>query len=655
MERADLEQWRPRDVARLLALVETQRRYFQEIVASIPVGLLVLSPGLDIILANGAARRMLGLASHGPLAARVDTILPGWVLERVGQVLESGVPQGGLLIEEGARRWLRIGISAIRSWEESEPEAVLAIEDLSGSAVAMGAPVRAGAVPVPSAVRGRVAAGELVDSLEAVVWAVELGSMRFLFVSQHAEELLGFPTDFWTNNPSFWADRIHPSDRDRVTQCYRRAVEQRQATACEFRALAADGRVVWLRESVRVATDGEGRPVMLAGVSVDVTERRLLEQQMVQAERVEAVTKLASRMAHDLNNMLMILTGYSEELLSGLPATSPLRAEVQEILSAAERISGLTSHLLAFTRKQAAAAETIELEPVVSAAAEQSGVPWKGSLGGDRVKANAAQLEQVLTAAIAAARKDQAPPARITVEISSVEIREELQRAQPPLGRGEYAVVAIAASNGIGEVHISSGGFERFLPEKDPADDTAQRMAQAYGIVRQWGGDIAVANGASDGWLYRVFLERVAGPPGAEPAPRKEEAGPAPSGAGLATVLVVEDENGIRSLVRKFLTKHGFEVLEASNGEQALALVQQSPHRIDLLITDMMMPKMGGRELVDRLHQQGREMKILYISGYTDDVSVYARELPAGSAFLQKPFTLNSLLEKVREVLSSRG
>ncbi|MBZ5607014.1 MAG: response regulator [Acidobacteriia bacterium] len=661
MERADLEQWRPKDVARLLALVETQRRYFQEIVASIPVGLLVLSPDLEIILANAAARKLLGLADSGSLRVRMDTILPGWVLERVGQALKSGTPQTNLVVEGEApsRRRLRIGISVVRSWEEAEPEAVLAIEDLSaglamGQAAAPSAS-RAGQVPVPSAAVRGIAASELVDNLEAVVWAVELGSMRFLFVSQHAEELLGFPADFWINNPSFWADRVHPADRERVTRFYQRAIEQRQANACEFRAMAADGRVVWLRETVRVAMDSEGRPVLLAGISVDVTERRLLEQHMVQAERIEAVTKLASRMAHDLNNMLMILTGYSEELLSGLPPASPLRAEVQEILTAAERISGLTAHLLAFTRKQAAAAETIELEPVVSAVAERLGVEWKGSLRGDRVRANAGQMEPVLTAVIEAARKMLQPQGRITVEISSVEIREELQRAQAPLRRGEYAAITIAGPNGRGEVHLNGGSFERFLPEKDPADDTAARLAQAYGMVRQWGGDIGVANGAADGWLYRIFLERVAGPPGAPAPPRVEEAGPAPAGPGLETVLVVEDENGIRSLVRKFLSKHGFEVLEAANGEQALALVREFPRRIDLLITDMMMPQMGGRELVDRLHQQGRDMKILYISGYTDDASVYAAELPPGSAFLQKPFTLNSLLEKVRAVLNARS
>lgn len=647
-------------MARLLALVEGQRRYFQEIVASLPVGVLVLSAQLEVVLANTAARKLFNLARSGPVGLNLEAVLPRWVLERIRQVLKTGARETSILVdtELPGRRRLQIGILAMRSWDdEAAPEALLTIEDLSAPRAAARAEIpgawRAGAVPVREALSGGVASPEVLNHLAAVVWAMEARSMRFVFVSQPAEALLGFPADFWMDNSSFWADRVYPGDREWVTQCYHRAIESREGTTCEFRAMTADGRVVWLRETVRVVADAEGRPLYLAGLSVDVTERRLLEQQLVQAERVEAVTKLASRMAHDLNNMLMVPMGNAEELLNALPATSPLRAEAQEILTATERMKGLTNHLLAFARRPPASVDTIELEPVVAAVSERLGVEFQPSGSPNRVRANGGELEQVLTAVVDFVRKASPARARITVETSRLEIREEPQRARAPLRRGDYAVISVIGPDAKRETELTAQIFERFLPEKDPADDTAARLAQAYALLRRWGGDISVSNGPAEGPLFRIFLERAGGATETPAEPSSADAGPSPAAASLGTILVVEDEAAIRALVRKFLSKHGYEILEAANGELALSLLDERGVRPDLLITDMVMPRMGGRELVDSLREKGQDMKVLYISGYTDDATVYAAELPPGSAFLQKPFTLSALLDKVRQILAS--
>jgi PAS domain S-box-containing protein len=656
MDRADLEQWRPKDVARLLALVESQRRYFQEIVAAIPVGVLVLSPDLDVILANGAVRKIFNLTASGPVGLKLETVLPKWVLDRIGQALKTGVSENNILVDTqlAGKRRLQIGILAIHSWDdEAAPEALLTIEDLSGARAAAQAEVlpagRAGAVLVRE---GGITAPDVLNHLDAAVWAVELRSMNFVFVNGQAQGLLGFPADFWINNPSFWADRVYPGDRELVTQCYRHAIERQEGATCEFRALTANGRLVWLRETVRVVADSEGRPALLAGISVDVTERRLLEQQQIQSERVDAIRRFASRMAHDLNNLLMVPMGNAEELLNALPATSPLHAEAQEILTATERMKELTNHLLAFARRPPALADTIELEPVLAALSERVGViEILGSGSPNRVKANAGELEQVLTAVVEFVRKASPVRARITVETSRVEIREELQRGNAPLRQGDFAVISVISPHAKRETGLDAATFERFLPEKDATDETAAPLARAYALVRRWGGDISVSNGPAEGLLFRIFLERVGGAPEVPVEPSSAEAGTSPASAALATILVVEDEAGIRALVRKFLRKHGYEIFEAANGEQALAMLAEHHGRIDVLITDMVMAQMGGRELVDRLREQGRDMKVLYISGYTDDASVYAAELPPGSAFLQKPFTLSALLEKVQQIL----
>jgi len=655
MERADLEQWKAREVARLLALVETERRYYQEIVASIPVGLLVLSSDLAIISANRAIRKIFALRSGDSLRGRLDSLLPGWVLDRVTEVMKTGVAETDIVAEtarEGKR--VRVGIQAIRNWDdEASQEALLTIEDLTGIEIAPQPQAQA-----PAAEPQAFPASELIDNLDAIVWAVELPAMNFLFVSKQAEKVLGYGGDQWMSNPSFWTDRVYAADRDWVAQSYRRAMDRGEGHACEFRAVTSDGRIVWLRESARLLKDAEGQPAYFIGVAVDVTERRELEDQLVQSERVEAVSRLASRMAHDLNNMLMILTGYGEELLNGIPAGSQLRGDVQEILAAAGRMNGLTSQLLAFARHPGNVAGIVSLETVLSGMKKRLASPqvdFKISSDAGQVKADAAQLEQVLTSIIERARLSMQAEGGITIETSHVEITEDLRRADAPLRPGSYAVITITNQGRPLEGEARATLFETILPGKDAIDEAAGAVSRAYGIVRQWGGDISVSNGPVEGSVFRVFLESVGEHAAnqAEPVAIVPEV-VAPDATRAETILVVEDEAGIRALVRKILRRQGYEVLEASNGDEALTVCGEHPGTLDLLITDVMMPQMGGRELVDRMREQCRGMKVLYVSGYTDDSSIYSGNLPPGTAFLQKPFTLGSLLDKVKEVLAAK-
>ena len=680
MERTDLDQWRGREVARLLALVETQRRYYQEIVASIPVGLLVLSEDLRILLANAAARKIFGLHS-GEFPRRIDTILPAALLDRIEEVLKTTIQQTGVLVEIGRdQRRLRVGILAIRSWdEEAAQEAVLTIEDLTGETAAaevaaapspvieMTTPAKP-AEPAPEATVASEAAPaipaqQLIDSVDAIVWAVELPNMNFIFASPQAEKLLGFAPAHWTSHPSFWFDRIAESDRHWVVKSYQDAIESGTPHSCEFQAIAAAGKTVWLREYARVLPGAEGQPRYMIGIAVDITERRMLEDQLLQAERVEAVSRLASRMAHDLNNVLMILTGYSEELLTNLPAGSNLRSDVQEILAATDRMTALTGQLLSFARHPGGAVTELDLESTLgrfgprlnALLGTHVGLELRVSAQPHRVRADMGQLEQAITAIVERARQGMHAGEKILIETSHISVSEDLHRPNAPLQPGEYAVISIIAPGQPLDAEAKAAMFECSLPGKEPWDDVAATLSRAYGIVRQWGGDISVSNEPSV-TMFRVFLPRLESPAiqaAAEPA-SSVEAPPAAAepSAPLATILVVEDEAGIRALVRKILHRQGYQVLEAANGQDALALCREQGRRVDLLITDLLMPQMGGRELVERLQTQGHEMKVLYVSGYTDDATVYSGELPPGTAFLQKPFTLGSLLDKVKEVLA---
>ncbi|HWY48950.1 MAG TPA: response regulator [Bryobacteraceae bacterium] len=677
MERADLEQWKGREVARLLALVETERRYYQEIVASIPVGLVVLSSDLSIISSNRAVRTIFGLRSGDALRGRLDALLPGWVLDRVNAVLHTGIAQTNVLVESETdeKRHLRLSILPIRSWDDdSEQEALISIEDLSTteqtpqlslSLKKESTPEPASGAEVPQArsTTSDARDSEILDNLEAVVWTLDLPGKNFAFVSRRAEQLLGYPAETWMANPSFWTDRVHPADRDWVTQSYQRAIERGESHVAEFRAVALDGRTLWLREMARVVADSHGHASRLAGVTMDITERRLLEDQLTQAERVEAVSKLSSRLAHDLNNMLMIMTGYGEELLNGLPPGSSLRSDVQEILTATERMTGLTSQLLSFARRQAAPAGTVELETMLSTVqqylrvlvGEQTKLEVKLSPESNVVRADPSQLEQILAAIVERLRQIVQDKGLIRIETSRVDIREDLRRPDAPLQPGAYGVITIRSTGRPFEGDLKSSLFESVLSSKEPTDDSASAVSRAYGTVRQWGGDIAVSNEPYEGPVVSLYLARNAETLGLDrkPEPKVAEAAPVEAAFHLETILVVEDEAGIRALVRKILRRQGYQVLEASNGDEALVICREHSGPIDLLITDVIMPEVGGRELVTRFHELRGAAKVLYVSGYTDDATIYSGNYPAGTAFLQKPFTLGALLDKVKEVLGS--
>ncbi len=701
MERAELEQWKGREVARLLALVENERRYYQDIVATIPVGLLVLARDLSIVSSNRAIRRIFNLRSGEPVRGRLDVMLPEWVLDKIQIVFEGGGPVQNLIVDHVGKH-LRVSAMPIRNGdEENQYEALISIEDLTGEELvvhaappaptAVEAPVTETAVepeapapveePVTSAAPepepvakiepkpepAAAEAVELLQSLDAIIWAVDIPSMQFLFVTNTAEEVLGYHPDYWLNNADFWSERIDAADRSAVLDSYHEAIEHGRRHSCEFRAKSADGRTLWLRETSRILTGPDGQPKHLIGLTIDITERRRLEDEHVRAERMEAIAKLCSRLSHDLNNMLMIINGYGEELLDHVAKTDPVRADIQEILTATERITALTNHLLAFTRRLAGPATTIDLSDLLGAAADK----FKKSAGpkvaieiqpdpGLQGTANREQLEEFLTA-LALRAGAIMEGGKLSIAAGETEIKEDLRRDERVIAPGTYAVISIQDTGGLVDRNEQTTLFESFLPVHELPGETGAIISRGYTFVRQWGGDIFVEPTAAGTKIsvllpYAGRIEPVVAPaPAPVEAPKPVEEPPAAvpvEEPKMETILVVEDEAGIRALVRKILKRQGYGVLEAGSGEEAIKLCQERHEKIDLLITDIMMPKMDGRELADKIREVCGDMKVLYVSGYTDDPGIYAGDFPSGTAFLQKPFTLGSLLEKVKEVLA---
>lgn len=673
MVRSDLEQWKAREVARLLALVDTERRYYQEIVATVPVGLLILSPELKILSSNREVRRIFGSRRGDPVGGQLDTLLPTWVLEKVREVLDTGVPQNNILVqmEREAGTFLRVSIQSIRSWDdETEREALVTIEDVSGTAALSSSPVPASvmdaqleASPVPSS--------DLLQTVDAIIWAVELPSKQFLYVNDKAQDFLGFPAEKWLETAGFWSERIHPEDRDWVLKSYDHAIENCTRHSCEYRAQTSSGRAVWLRETARILLDEQGQTKHLIGIAVEVTQRRLLEEQVIRSQRGDAVAKLGSRVSHEINNLLTVVSGYSSELTNGLPPTHPLYGDLQEILSAADRLRGVAEGLAGFARRPELSTQVIDLAEFISAL----GPKLHGALG-ERiqldmqmfpatigVQADAAQLEQLMLALGERGRRVMRDGGKLTIECSPLEINEDLHRKETILRPGVYAVLSIEDTGPTPDPDTRAAMFESIPALRDHQDESAAVLSRVYPLVRQWGGNVSVSVNSPQGAVFQVFLPRIGELIAAEHSepeavPVETSPQPAPEPAPVVkpereTILIAEDDAGIRGLVKNILRRQNYAVLDAASADEAVKTTREHTGKVDLLIADVTASDFDGIRLAEKIISANPGIKVLYLSGYTDDPSAQPADLPEGAAFLQKPFTLGSLLKKVKEVLEA--
>jgi two-component system, cell cycle sensor histidine kinase and response regulator CckA len=661
MERADLEQWKGKEVARLLSLVETERRYYQEMVAALPVALAVLAADRSVVSANRAFRQLFGLSTEDLRRKSIEQILPAdeatanRLIEKIRDVNVNGIPQPGFLLEMGEKLF-RISILPIRNWnDEMEMETLLTAADVSD--------VRAGAGATIAAASPQVSFP--TESFPAVVWRADAATLRFTEVGGAAEGLLGYPAAKWLAPADFFAERIHPEDRAATLAHYRAAVGESRDASAEFRAITAAGETIWCRETVRVSRQG-----LLSGVCAAVTQRKQIEWQRVAAERTAALQGLSAQLAHDLNNPLMIVTGYAEEMLHGLNPDDVRRADVEQILGATRRMEAITAQMLQFTRKQAEAPRSLDIAAVLSglrgtiARTAGEGVTIAMNPAGPVwASADRKQLEGIVLALVSAAREDAPHGATITIACDPATIAELVETdSAAPFKPGSYARLTVHASGPAMDVNQQPGVFESFLiKEQQTKDQSASAMAtlaHAYAVVREWDGDIAFQSEGSRGVTFMVYLP-WADPP-AVPAPSRAVAvGQHPSPAlrpdsWRETILVVDDEPGIRALVAKILRRERYIVLEAGSAEEAMTVTLIHGAPIHLLLSDVMLPDRSGRQIAEQLHEFTAGIKVIYISGFTDDESVRTGDFPPGSRFLQKPFTLGALVSTVREALDSK-
>jgi two-component system cell cycle sensor histidine kinase/response regulator CckA len=418
-----------------------------------------------------------------------------------------------------------------------------------------------------------------------------------------------------------------------------------------------DGRILLCEWFNTPFTDSTGQVIGCLSLAADVTEKRSLEQQLRQAQKMDAIGQLAGGVAHDFNNLLTVILGFGEIAKSSLPADNPAHDLVGQMTQAGERAASLTRQLLAFSRQQVMAARVLDLNAILTDLEKMlrrvlgEDVSLASSLQPNlgRIKADAGQIEQVIVNLAVNARDAMPQGGKLTIETANVELDEEYARAHPEVRPGRYVLLAVSdTGHGMSE-EVKARIFEPFFTTKAPGKGTGLGLATVFGIVKQSGGCIEVYSEPGVGTSFKVYLPRASGPI----SMGKSHQGLRPAPGGNETILLVEDEDAVRALVRIVLQGGGYHVLEAADGDEALRVAQQQQGPIHLLVSDVVMPGLGGRQLSERLLALYPRMKVLFLSGYTDDAVVRHGILQEKVDFLQKPFSTNTLAEKVREVLDS--
>ncbi len=484
------------------------------------------------------------------------------------------------------------------------------------------------------------------------------------FLNKAAQELHGLPelplpAPDWTSHfQLFSEDGRTPLAAEQTP--VRRALRGEVVRNAEVVVLPRQGpqRTLLISGQATVGPVGEKQGALL--LIRDVTEQKMMEQQFVQSQKIEAVGRLAGGVAHDFNNLLTIITGYSQLVRDQLKKEDPLRPSIEEVIAASDRAASLTRQLLAFSRKQVLAPQVLDLNQIIQNLSKM----LRRLIGEDvevrnvlsprlgRVRADPAQIEQIIINLALNGRDAMPRGGKLIIETADVELDQAYASRHMAMVPGGYVMLAVT-DTGIGmdeetQAHI----FEPFFTTKEKGKGTGLGLAMVYGTVKQSGGYIWVYSEPARGTTFKVYLPRVEDETDVV-APR--QTANAEAARGSETILLVEDEEAVRSMVRGLLETHGYRVFAADKAREVLQFCQLEPGAIHLLLTDVVMPRMSGRELAERVTALHPETRVLYMSGYTDDAIVHHGVSNTGVAFIQKPFTPDALMGKVREVLDARA
>jgi PAS domain S-box-containing protein len=483
-------------------------------------------------------------------------------------------------------------------------------------------------------------------------WSVET---NVLVWDDNLRRIYELASDEPMTNYEQFMSRVHPDDREFVSQSVARTLQAGDALDYEFRILLPDGRVRWIADLGKVGRDGQGRPLYLTGVCMDVTDRRAVEERLRQSHRMESVGRLAGGVAHETNNQMSVVLSAADFILRRSDVPEAARADLEHIRKAAERTSAVTAQLLAFSRRQILRPVVLDLNELVRSwesvlrrtMGEDCVVLLRPRPGPLSIRADRGRLEQVLLNLTLNARDAMPRGGTLTVETSVTEITDQYLRRRPGVAirPGMYVVLAVTDTGHGMDRETLGHVFEPFFTTKGVGHGTGLGLSTVYGIVKQSDGYVWAYSEPGQGSTFKVYL-----PLAEQSAPSPEPPVSIPVRVGHGeSVLLVEDDEGVRQVTKRALEEGGYRVLEAANGRDALALLASTSSRIALVLTDVVMPKMSGRELADRIAELSPGTPVIFTSGYTDGEIVRRGLLDPTAAFIQKPFGPEAILRMVRE------
>jgi PAS domain S-box-containing protein len=493
-----------------------------------------------------------------------------------------------------------------------------------------------------------------LQNADVGTWAMDYKS-GVMTMSTATEAHYGLQPGTFDGTQDAFVERVHPADRGLVLDTCQKAMTSGEAFSIEYRTVWPDGSVRWVASAGRIALGAHGEPIYGAGTSMDVTSRRMLEEQNQQARKMEAVGRLAGGVAHDFNNLLTAILGYCELLLEQATLSETDRGDVLEIQKAGSRAAGLTRQLLAFSRKQIIEPTLLDLNALVSHLR-----PTLERLVGEEIRlvvnlepalaavsADRGQVEQVVMNLAANARDSMPQGGTLTIETATVTLDEHDANTHLNMKAGSYVVLTVSDTGTGMTPEVQARLFEPFFTTKEPGKGTGMSMATVHGIVMRSGGSVGVSSEVGKGTTFKVYF------PSAEFVENATEAASAARlHFGGETVLLVEDSEGLRELAQRLLARQGYTVIVAANAEEALRLFDENVS-IDLVLTDVVMPGASGATLAKQLMERRPAVKVIYMSGYTEDVITQHGVLQPGIAFLHKPFTSDTLGQKIRDVLDA--
>jgi two-component system cell cycle sensor histidine kinase/response regulator CckA len=628
-------------------LQESEER-FRATFEQAAVGIAHVAPDGRWLRVNERLCEMVGYTREELLAGSFQEIthpddLPA-DLENVRKVLAGDIRNFGMekryIRKDRTAAWIALTVALARDAEGRPKYFISVIEDIE---------------PRRRAEAERTRLAEIVEQASEGVIMTDVDG-NITYVNPAFERISGYSrTEVEGQNPRFL--KSGRQDAKFYTELWR-TITSGGVWSGHFINRRKDGRLFEEEGSIFPVRDHAGQIVSYVAIKRDVTEEVRLNEQLLQAQKMESVGRLAGGIAHDFNNLLTAILGYAELAAGRLKPEDPSLLDLSEIDKAAQRAADLTRQLLAFSRKQVLELRVIDLNRVVSNTHKllrrligedvELVLSLKERLGS--VKADTGQIEQVLLNLAVNSRDAMPKGGKLTIETSEIELDESYSTFHFDVPPGPYVVLAVSDTGTGMDAKTLSHVFEPFFTTKEAGKGTGLGLSTVYGVVKQSGGHVTAYSEPGVGTTFKIYLPRV------EDAPETDRTSSAPAAlaGGTQTILVVEDEEAIRRLTCRVLEAQGYTVLSAASGGEALLLLEKHAREIHLLITDVVMPAVSGRELARSAAALRPLMKVLFMSGYTDNVIVHHGVLDAGTAFLQKPFTPRSLAQKVREVLDAR-